>query len=119
VNDAAQPGGDTPHHPPVVMLKGEVDLAQAPTLREDLETLLAAGHSTVVVDMLDVSFLDSTALGVLVAALGRCQRAGGNLHLIVTEPRVLKVLEITGLADAFPLHPTRTGETTFAEDTDL
>ena len=118
MNDAAQPESNTPHGPPVVSLEGEVDLAQAPSLRDDLDALFAAGHSTVVVDMLEVSFLDSTALGVLVAALGRCQRSGGNLHLIVTEPRVLKVLEITGLAEAFPLHPTRTGVTTFAEDTD-
>jgi anti-sigma B factor antagonist len=94
---------------PVVVLQGELDLAQAPAMQRAIEDLLASGHSVIVVDLLDVTFMDSTALGVLVAALGRCRAAGGELHLILTEPRVLKVLEITGLADSFPLHPSRTG----------
>lgn len=92
---------------PLVVVDGEIDLAVAPSLRERLETLLAAGHSTLYLDLLDATFLDSTALGVLVTVREQCQRAGGALHLIVTEPRILKVLEITGLATAFPLHGSR------------
>lgn len=86
---------------------GEVDLAVAPSMRERLETLLAEGHATLYLDLLDATFLDSTALGVLVSVREQCHRAGGELHLIVTEPRILKVLEITGLATAFPLHDSR------------
>jgi anti-sigma B factor antagonist len=89
---------------PVVELEGELDLAVAPMLRQRLESLLASGATTIAVDLLDVTFLDSTALGVLVGALKQCQRAGGDLHLVVTEPRILKVLEITGLTGAFPIH---------------
>ena len=100
--------------PPVVVLEGELDLARAPSLREAIEQLLEAGHSTIVVDMLEVRFLDSTALGVLVAARSRCREGGGDLHLIVTAPRILKVLEITGLAGTFQLHPSRTGIPFFA-----
>jgi hypothetical protein len=54
---------------PVVCLTGEVDLAVAPGLQESLDLLLASGASTIVVDLLDATFLDSIALGVLVATL--------------------------------------------------
>ena len=89
---------------PVVALTGEVDLAVAPDLQERLDVLIAAGQTTIVVDLLEATFLDSIALGILVGALEQCQSAGGELHLVVTEPRVLKVLEITGLTESFPIH---------------
>jgi anti-sigma B factor antagonist len=94
---------------PIVVVEGEVDLAVAPALREHLEALLSRGHSTLYVDLLGATFLDSTALGVLVTTREQCRRAGGELHLILDEPRILKVLEITGLATAFALHDSRQG----------
>jgi anti-sigma B factor antagonist len=89
---------------PVVSFAGEVDLAVAPELQERLDVLIAGGQTTIVVDLLQTTFLDSIALGVLVGALEQCQSAGGELYLVVTEPRVLKVLEITGLNETFPIH---------------
>jgi anti-sigma B factor antagonist len=90
--------------PPVVHLEGEIDLAAAPALQQHLDDLIASGSSTIVVDLLDATFLDSVALGVLVGALERCRAAGGTLHLVVTNRRISKVLEITGLDKVFPLH---------------
>jgi anti-sigma B factor antagonist len=91
---------------PVVSASGEIDVATAPPLRDRLQALAASGKPTVVVDLLDVTFLDSTALGVLVGALKRCRESGGDLPLVITEPRILKVFEITGLTGVFPIHPT-------------
>jgi anti-sigma B factor antagonist len=92
---------------PIVVVEGEVDLAVAPSLREQLKALVTEGHATVYVDLLGATFLDSTALGVLVTTREHCHRSGGELHLIVDNPRILKVLEITGLSDAFPIHDSR------------
>lgn len=89
---------------PVVVASGEIDVATAPPLRDRLQSLTTAGKSTVVVDLLGVTFLDSTALGVLVGALKRCREAGGDLPLVITEPRILKVFEITGLTGVFAIH---------------
>lgn len=97
---------DTSREVPVVSAAGEIDVATAPPLRDRLQALTAAGRSTVVVDLLGVSFLDSTALGVLVGALKRCRESGGDLPLVITEPRILKVFEITGLTDVFSIHAT-------------
>ena len=89
---------------PVVSASGEIDVATAPPLRDRLQALTTSGRATVVVDLLGVTFLDSTALGVLVGALKRCRESGGELPLVITEPRILKVFEITGLTGVFPIH---------------
>jgi len=93
----------SPQDPPVVSLSGEVDLAVAVGLQESLDQLLASGASTIVVDLLDATFLDSIALGVLVTTLEECRSKGGDLPLLVADPRILKVLEITGLVDTFTI----------------
>jgi anti-sigma B factor antagonist len=88
---------------PVVKVDGEIDVATAPQLRECLHGVIARGPSTVIIDLLGVTFLDSTALGVLVGALKRCREVGGELHVVVADPRIMKIFEITGLDKVFPL----------------
>jgi anti-sigma B factor antagonist len=88
---------------PIVTVSGEIDVATAPQLQERLHALVARGQSTVVVDLLGVTFLDSTALGVLVGALKRCRERGGDMPLVMTEPRIMKIFEITGLTAVFPI----------------
>ena len=94
---------------PVLGVSGEIDVATAPDLRDRLQGCVAKNQSTIVVDLLDVTFLDSTALGVLVGGLKRCRESGGDLHLVIAEPRILKVFEITGLTEVFPIHATLDG----------
>jgi anti-sigma B factor antagonist len=88
---------------PVIMVTGEIDVATAPQLREALHGVIAQGQATVVLDLLAVTFLDSTALGVLVGGLKRCRELGGELHIVVTDPRIKKIFEITGLDKVFPI----------------
>ena len=94
---------DTSRGVPVVSAAGEIDVATAPPLRDRLQALSASGKPTVVVNLLGVTFLDSTALGVLVAALKRSREAGGDLPLVIDEPRILRVFEITGLTGVFSI----------------
>ena len=88
---------------PVVSASGEIDVATAPPLRDRLQALGASGRPTIVVDLLGVTFLDSTALGVLVGALKRCRDVGGDLPLVIDEPRILRVFDITGLTGVFSI----------------
>src|SRR5271166_2915728 len=88
---------------PVVAVSGEIDVATAPALRDRLHELLAEGHATIVVDLLGVTFLDSTALGVLVGTVKRCREAGGDLLLVLVEPRLQKIFKITGLDGVFSI----------------
>jgi anti-sigma B factor antagonist len=91
----------------VVVVAGEIDLAVAPSLRQSLAQFLSDDCYDIFVDLVDATFLDSIALGVLVGALEQCRQAGGDLHLVVSEPRILRVLEITGLAQTFTVHTSR------------
>jgi anti-sigma B factor antagonist len=91
---------------PVLTVTGEIDVATAPQLRESLHGVIVQGQATVVLDLLAVTFLDSTALGVLVGGLKRCRELGGELHVVVADDRIRKIFEITGLDKVFPLPRT-------------
>ena len=87
----------------MVRVAGEVDIQTSPVLHEHLTRVLDEGHTSIVVDLTDVSFLDSTGLSVLIAGLKRCQGSGGDLRVASPQPNVRRVLEVTGLADVFRL----------------
>jgi anti-sigma B factor antagonist len=90
---------------PVVGVSGEVDVYAAPALREGLTELLQDGRS-VVVDLTEVGFLDSTGLGALVAARTAAAERGASLALVCTHQRILKLFTITGLDSVFSIHET-------------
>jgi len=87
----------------VLAVSGEIDIATAPSLREKLHSLLADGKLQLIIDLDEVTFLDSTALGVLVGVLKRARTEGGELRIVCNQPRVRKVFEITRLDSAFDL----------------
>lgn len=88
---------------PVVAVNGEVDVYAAPALRDGLTELLEDG-SSVVVDLTEVGFLDSTGLGALVAARTAAADKGGSLPLVCTHQRILKLFTITGLDGVFRIY---------------
>ena len=90
---------------PVVAVSGEVDVYAAPALRDGLTELLQNG-SSVVVDLTEVGFLDSTGLGALVAARTAASEQGAVLPLVCTHQRILKLFTITGLDGVFRIYPT-------------
>src|SRR5688500_17738925 len=88
----------------VVTVRGEVDLASSPGLRDCLVELTETEAPRIVVDLEEVGFIDSTGIGVLVGGIKRARRQGGELALVCTQRRILKVLEITGLTRVFPVY---------------
>lgn len=88
----------------VLAVKGEVDVYTAPRLRERLVELVTEGKRKIVVDLEGVDFLDSTGLGVLVGGLKRLRSNDGEMSLVSTQSRILKVFEITGLTKVFSIH---------------
>ena len=90
----------------VLAVRGEVDLATAPRLREELTTMVSDGYLRLVVDLTDTEFLDSTGLGALVTGLKRVRARGGEMRVVCTSDRVCKVFEITSLDRVLPLYAT-------------
>jgi anti-sigma B factor antagonist len=90
----------------VIAVTGEVDVASAPRLREQIVSVVSDGAPRIVCDLDGVEFLDSTGLGVLVGALKRCRTHGSELVLVCNQSSILKVFEITGLLQVFEIHKT-------------
>jgi anti-anti-sigma factor len=80
-----------------VAVSGDLDLDVAPTLRSCLNDLVEAGASAIVVDLLEVSFIDSAGLGVFASTRKALEEAGGELILVVDNPNLKKLLTITGV----------------------
>lgn len=88
----------------VLEVQGEVDLYTSSQLRDAILRLTEEAENRIVVDLNNVSFMDSSGLGVLVAGLKRARERGGELALVFGEGSVQKVLGITGLDKIFATH---------------
>src|SRR6266849_7690248 len=77
----------------IVDVDGEIDVFTCGMLRDRLLALVDEGHSSLVVDLGNVSFIDSTGLGVLVGVWHRLSPADGVLGLAAPSARVRAVLE--------------------------
>jgi anti-sigma B factor antagonist len=96
---------DTVDDSRVVRLAGELDLYNAAAVGEVLAAVCANGPTRVVVDLSEVEFIDSTALGVLIEARTKLPNRNGFL---LAGPRLAtrRALEISGLDRHFAVHAT-------------
>ena len=81
----------------VLTLEGRLNMTSAPSLRSAVEQLSDAGRARVVVDLSDVSFMDSSGLGALIAGLKRCRQNQGDLRITGVNTQVGTVLRLTNL----------------------
>jgi anti-sigma B factor antagonist len=85
----------------VVTPTGEIDLHSAPELEQALEGVVALGGNAVALDLAEVSFIDSTVLGILLIYSERLRTLGGELVVVTEDRRVLRTFEVTGLDRVF------------------
>ncbi|HEX3510902.1 MAG TPA: STAS domain-containing protein [Solirubrobacteraceae bacterium] len=86
----------------IVAVCGEIDIATAPQLRAALTSVCGSGAQDIVLDLREVTFLDSVGLRELIRAVDTCDEHAAKLSL-VTSPTVERLLEVTGLVSALPL----------------
>ena len=91
----------TENEMPIVVLRGEADVSNAQALRAQLDRVPVSQGA--VIDMQALEFLDSTALGAIVAFGKRLKDSGGELHLVITHPAIRRLFEITNLDTIFPI----------------
>src|SRR6266404_6511867 len=87
--------------PTTVVLNGEIDISSSARVRETLIAICNSGEYRVVVDMTNVTFMDSTGLSALVSSVKRFRSAGGEVILRSPAIGVRKVMEISGLSRVF------------------
>ena len=90
----------------VIAVGGELDMSAAPELRAALDGALEDGVVTLVVDLSEATFIDSTGIGTLMSALHRLKESGGTLEIVCVEPNLLRVFEIVGLNRQLSIHAT-------------
>lgn len=86
-------------HACVVHLRGDVDVSVVPELRESLDNAIVTGCEAVVLDLSEVDYADSSALGLLVWLDHRLKPAGGRLMLAGANRDVTRILELSGLVN--------------------
>jgi anti-sigma B factor antagonist len=85
-------------------VSGEIDVATSPQLRHELRAAIEHRPGSVIVDLHQVSFIDSSGLGVLVGALRQLREQGGSgLVLRGMQESVRRLFDITGLATVFTI----------------
>ena len=91
----------------VIAVRGEIHVTTAPEFSRRLNEAIARGKTSVVLDLSQVEFIDSTGLSVLLNGLRRVTRAQGRLALVCANPTVLRLFEITKLDTTFDIRTSR------------
>lgn len=90
----------------VFELTGSLDIATSPTVRAALASASERGSHRLVVDLINVDFLDSTGLGALIGGQRRAKEFNGEVRLVAKEGQILRLLRITGLLKVFAVYAT-------------
>lgn len=93
----------TAPHRAEVQLHGDLDLANAPLLRDELLALLADGTMQLDLDLRALRFMDSSGIAALVVVRKSATERGGELSVRSASPAVRRVLEACGVEELFHL----------------
>jgi anti-sigma B factor antagonist len=91
----------------IVAVRGEVDIFTAPEFKSLIAGAIEAGRDTIVVDLAEATFIDSSSLGVLISAHRRLGLRDGRLIIACEVPEVRKTFTITGLDGVLEIVDTR------------
>lgn len=91
----------------VVQLSGSFDITMVAKFRQQIDSMVAAGTKTALIDLADITFMDSSGLGALVAALKTLRAEGGQLYLCSMNDQIKMLFDLTGLNAVFETYDTR------------
>ena len=90
----------------ILHVEGKILGNAADVFREEMVQQLQTAQGKLVVDLMNVPLIDSSALGAIVLTLKYCQRSGGKLVLLNPQKAVREVLEVTQLATVIEIYDT-------------
>ncbi|MEN9205712.1 MAG: STAS domain-containing protein [Thermostichales cyanobacterium SZTDM-1c_bins_54] len=92
----------------ILPFKGRIDSKVASEIRQLFQQLINKGYPNILVEMAEVTFLDSAGLGVLIAGMSKCRSAGGSLCLCQPSEAVQVVLNISATERILTVFPDQT-----------
>jgi anti-sigma B factor antagonist len=90
----------------VLQPTGRLNMVAAPAFKNLVEETVASGQSHIIIDLGQVTFIDSSGLGALIAGLKATRQVGGDLRIAAVPEQVLTVLRLTNLDRVLHAHPT-------------
>jgi len=91
----------------IISVRGEIHVQTAPRFAQRLNAAIDSGKTHVVLDLSAVEFIDSTGLSVLLNGLRLVTQRQGALALVLTNPTVLRLFQITSLVETFDIFDNR------------
>jgi anti-sigma B factor antagonist len=103
----ASPPAPKPHReqPNVLPLKGEIDLHVSPVVTAALTAMIEKKPDRMVIDLSDVSYIDSAGLAALIQAMQKVEAYGGKFLLAGLQETVRSIFEISRLDQVFQIFP--------------
>jgi len=89
----------------IVSLSGDIDLYNAPELKEELTGLAGAN---ICLDCQELKYIDSTGLGVLVSILKKCQKEDHTVCIRGLKPHIYRIFQLTNLHTIFKIEVPET-----------
>ncbi len=91
---------------PVLAVAGEIDIYTAPLFKQAVVNLVSEGSTQVIIDLSEVTFMDSSGFGTLLGATKRLRPLGGGLHLAGVNGTIQRMLHLTRLDTIMRVYPT-------------
>jgi len=91
---------------PVLDVVGEIDIYTTPQFKEAVGHVIDEGKPGIIINMAEVSYMDSSGFGTLLSATKRLRPMNGSLHLIACNDAISRMLQITRLNTIFGVHET-------------
>jgi anti-sigma B factor antagonist len=91
----------------LVNIEGRLDAAAAPGFRQQITAAISEGNVRLALHLAHVSFMDSTGLGALVAALKAARKADGDISIVAPSSQVQKLFRLTAMDRVFRIFETR------------
>lgn len=87
-------------------IQGEIDLYNAPEIKDTIQKLIDAQKYNIIINLEKVSYIDSSGIGALISSLSNLKKYQGGLKIINVYASVKKVFELTKLTSFFEIYDT-------------
>lgn len=85
----------------ILDVSGEIDVYTAPQFKEAVNSIIASGQKDLIINMAQVSYMDSSGFGTLLSATKRLRPEGGTVNLVAVNSAIERMLKITRLNTVF------------------
>lgn len=92
-----------------IVVRGELDMSTAPELEAEFEQAVAEPATSVVLDLTDCEFIDSTGIALIVNAWQKLEKSKGDGRLVLCcgNHQVRRLLKLTGVESSISMHEER------------